>query len=56
MDKKYNYNVPLRAHATAKATTDYGASRPRMNTIFNKEADCQFKEGNGSETTADEAD
>lgn len=67
MDKKDNYksdlnsdekkdDAPFRFNETTKATSDYGAARPRMNTIFRKDADAQFKEGNGSEDTADEED
>lgn len=67
MDKKDDYQAdfnedekkdmaPLRTEEVKAADEKHGAYRPRMNTVFNKEADTQFKEGNGSEDTADEED
>lgn len=55
-DDAGNHSNDLRTRDVLSADGTHGAYRPRMNTIFNKGHDKQFKEGHGSETSADEHD
>lgn len=46
-DDAGNVSAHIRSHDVMAADNEHGAYRPRMNTVFNKHSDKQFKEHDG---------
>jgi hypothetical protein len=46
-DDAGNVSEHIRSHDVVAADAEHGAYRPRMNTVFNKHTDKQFKEHDG---------